>query len=68
MNPYVTNNQVNSEYDGLVIPNGLAAIVGINNLSVGILLGTDYLLDRNKRFWIYQGKPWVGLSVGLNIN
>ncbi|MEJ7681528.1 MAG: hypothetical protein WKG06_27495 [Segetibacter sp.] len=52
----------------LCIPNGLAAIVGINNLSVGFLLGTDYLLDKNKRFWIYQGKPWLGLSVGLNIN
>ncbi len=43
MNPYVTNNQVNSEYDGLVIPNGLAAIAGINNLSVAFLLGVPII-------------------------
>jgi hypothetical protein len=68
MNPYVTNSQVSQEYDGLILPNGLAAIVGINNLSVGFALGTDFLLDRHRSYWIYQGKPWLGLSVGLNIN
>jgi hypothetical protein len=68
MNSSVTNNRINQEYDGLVLPNGIAAIVGVNNLSLGIALGTDFLLDRNKASWIYQGKTWLGLSVGLNIN
>ena len=65
---YVTLNAINIEYDGLVNPTGIAAIIAVDKLTFGLLLGQDHLLDRNKKFWIYQGKPWIGLSVGLNIN
>lgn len=68
MNPWVTNNSISSEYDGVVIPKGVAGIIGINNLTVGLTLGIDHLADKNKRVWLYQGKPWAGLSVGLNLN
>ncbi|MDQ3535627.1 MAG: hypothetical protein M3421_08385 [Bacteroidota bacterium] len=68
MNPFVTSNQINEEYDGLVISKGIAGILGFNNFNVGITLGFDTLPDRNRRFWIYQNKPWLGLALGLNLN
>jgi hypothetical protein len=68
MNPWVTNDQIAIEYDGVVWTKGVAGIIGLNNFSTGLAVGWDHLLDRNKKFWIYQGKPWVGFVFGLNLN
>lgn len=68
MNAYVTNNQLNTEYDGLLWLKGLAVIVGVNNVTLGMALGYDHLLDANRRHWIYQHRPWLGLTFGLNLN
>jgi len=68
INEYVTNNQVNVQYDGLVFTKGFAGIVGIGHLTFGIALGFDNLLDKNYALWYYQGKPWIGLTIGLNLN
>jgi hypothetical protein len=66
--PWTTNNQIADEYSGFILSRGLAAMIGINNLTVGIGIGWDYLTDRDKGVWIYQNKPWYGLTVGLNLN
>jgi hypothetical protein len=68
IDPFVTNNNIAIEYDGVVNLSGVAFIVGVNNLSLGITGGVDYLLDQNRKFWVNHQKPWFGLSVGLNIN
>ena len=68
MNPWVTNNQIDKEYDGVVWPKGLAAIFGLNNFTAGLAVGWDHLLDPNRKYWIYQRKPWVGFVFGLNLN
>ena len=68
MNPSVTNNHISVEYDGLVWGKGVAGIIGINNFTIGLAVGFDHLLDKNKKVWIYQGKPWPGLAFGLNLN
>lgn len=68
MNPWVTQNGISSEYDGLVFLNGAAGIVAVDNLTFGLGLGVDHLLDKNKNIWIYHGKPWLGLTIGLNLN
>ncbi|HEX8547905.1 MAG TPA: hypothetical protein VF691_13145 [Cytophagaceae bacterium] len=68
MNPWVTNNKINIEYDGVVYLKGVALLLGIDNLNFGIALGMDHLLDSNKSYWIYQGTPWVGITLGLNLN
>jgi len=68
MNQWVTNDHITSEYDGVTWINGFAAIMGIDRGSVGLTLGWDYLLDSNRDYWIYQGKPWIGLAIALNIN
>jgi hypothetical protein len=66
--PWTTNNRITDEYNGLILTRGLALMVAVNNLTVGMGIGWDALTDRDKHLWIYQNKPWYGLTVGLNIN
>ena len=68
MNPSVTHEKINIEYDGLVWSKGVAGIMGINNFTVGLAFGFDDLLDKNRNDWIYQQKAWYGLTFGLNLN
>lgn len=68
VDPFVTQGALNIEYDGFVNPSGIAAIFAVDKFTFGLTYGVDHLLDKNNRVWIYQGKPWVGLSVGLNLN
>jgi hypothetical protein len=65
---YVTLGAVAIEYDGVVNISGVGASIAIDKLNFGINLGFDHLLDKNHNAWIYQGKPWLGLSIGLNLN
>jgi hypothetical protein len=66
--PWTTNYRTMDEYNGFVLSRGLAFLVGLHNLTVGVGMGWDYLTDRDKDIWIYQNKPWYGLTVGLNVN
>ncbi len=68
MTPTNTFNNISQEYDGVVWNKGLAGILAINNFTLGISLGIDNLLDKNKKVWIYESKPWVGIAFGLNLN
>jgi hypothetical protein len=68
MNPFVTSNQIQSEYDGVVITKGIVGLIGVGNLTFGAAIGFDHLMDKNHKLWIYQGRPWAGFTVGLNVN
>lgn len=68
VNPWTTNNNITDEYDGVVLSYGFAFMAGINALTVGVGLGWDNLAGRDKDVWIYQNKPWLGLTLGLNLN
>lgn len=68
MNPFVSNNNVQSEYDGVVFTKGIAGMIGIGDLTFGVAIGLDHLLDKNNKVWIYQSKTWTGFTVGLNLN
>lgn len=68
MSPTNTMDRIQQEYDGVVWNKGVAAMFAINNFTIGLAIGVDHLLDKNKAVWIYQGKVWYGLSFGLNLN
>ena len=36
--------------------------------TLGFAVGADRLLDRNADRWIQEGKTWLGLVFGLNLN
>ena len=67
MNPFVTNINIQPEYDGVVITEGIAGLVGVGGFTFGGAVGFDNLMDKNRNTWIYQGKFWLGFTVGFNI-
>jgi len=66
--PWTTNNGTTDEYNGFILNRGISLMGGVNNLTVGIGVGWDYLTDRDKDAWIYQNKAWYGLTLSLNLN
>ena len=68
MNPYVTRNAIDYEYDGFVINGGFAGIYDAKRFNIGLAVGTDFLVDKNRSSWIYHGKPWVGVLFGIDLN
>ena len=65
---YNTLNRIDYEYDGAVIFVGVAAIMGFNKINFSLTTGIDYLTDKNKKLWVHQGQPWLGIGIGLNLN
>ena len=68
VNSFSTGGQLLDEYDGACFSYGLAAIFGYRAITLGLAVGYDYLTDQNRSVWLYQNKPWLGITVGLNLN
>jgi hypothetical protein len=68
ISPWTTNNQITDEYNGFILSRGVSAMVGYKSLTVGLGLGWDFLTDRDKDVWVYQNRPWYGLTISLNLN
>ena len=65
VNPTTTEFRTTQEYDGIVFQKGFAVFGTYENMSVGISLGFDNLLDRNRSIWAFNNKPWIGLVIGI---
>jgi len=46
---------------------GLVLLFGFNNVNFGICRGVDYVTGPGKGDWVYQGKPWTGIIVALDL-
>lgn len=68
VNEFTTNGRYLSEYEALGVNYGLATILGYKSITAGLALGFENLADRNNSLWIYRNKPWIGITVGLNVN
>ncbi len=66
--PFSTLGKVQDDYQALGLNYGLATTFSIRSFSAGLALGVETLTDRNRRLWIYQNKPWLGITFGLNLN
>jgi hypothetical protein len=64
----LTRQHAITDYEGAVLHAGVAAIYDIRALNVGAALGFDYLLGADGPHWLYQGRPWLGVLFGLNLN
>ena len=65
INPFVTENNINIEYDGFIVQKGIAAFITFDSMSVGVALSFDNLLDKNKTYWVFNQKPYFGLVIGI---
>ena len=60
--------QVPIQYEGVLLTTGVAVTTAIENITFGLSIGTDHLLDKYSSQWIYEGQPYIGFTLGLNIN
>jgi hypothetical protein len=68
ISPFTTqNNQIN-EYSGMIIQTGIAGFIETTVASFGLAVGFDYLMNADRKVWIYQNKPWAGFIVGIALN
>jgi hypothetical protein len=65
VSPTTTMNRTAQEYDGVVFQKGISIFGTFENMSVGLALGFDNLLDNNNDIWIYNQKPWIGIAIGI---
>lgn len=59
-----------SFYDGktsLALSFHIGALYQIENFQVGLFLGTDVVPTKVGRVWYHQGRPWVGLAIGVSL-
>ena len=56
------------QYEGVILITGVAANVAVDNITIGVCYGADFLQDKYRESWIYEGKPCLGFTIGLNIN
>ena len=68
INPFTTNNKRIDEYSGMIMQAGVAGFIESNVASFGLAIGYDYLLNTDRKIWIYHNKPWVGFVVGIALN
>jgi hypothetical protein len=68
VNAATTRNKITDEYNGVIIQTGVAGFLETNVASFGIAVGFDYLLNDDRRVWIYDNKPWAGFIVGIALN
>ncbi len=64
----VAQDSTTVSYDGMINMSGVAAFLAIERFTYGISFGVDHLLDRHRKYWKYQGKPWIGISIGFNLH
>lgn len=68
ISPFTTQNKKVDEYSGMINQTGIAGFIESNVASFGLAIGYDYLLNPDRKIWIYNNKPWVGFIVGIALN
>lgn len=68
INAYTTQNKRNDEYSGMIFQTGFAGFIESPVASFGLSIGYDYLLNSDRKIWIYRNKPWIGFIVGVALN
>lgn len=66
--PSTTRDRRLEDYSGMVLQAGVAGFMESNLASFGLAIGLDHLLGPDRRIWIHQHRPWVGLIVGVALN
>jgi hypothetical protein len=61
-----TNDTVAEDRTVLGANVGALALLGINQLNLGLAVGIDYGFGSKAKEWIYQGDPWLGIVVALD--
>jgi predicted transporter len=50
----------------MIFQKGFAGFISINGMSVGLAVGFDNFLDKNRSSWIYNQKAYLGLIISVS--
>jgi hypothetical protein len=50
-----------------LVASGAFSVFGYNNVNLGVSVGMDNAVGRAANTWVYQRRPWVGLTAGFDI-
>lgn len=59
-------NEIDVDHSEIGLTTGVFTVVGAGQFNLGLALGFDLPLGRDGDEWIYSGKPWWGLVIGLD--
>ncbi|MFD2936235.1 hypothetical protein [Spirosoma flavum] len=65
---FSTAGRVQDDYQALGINYGVATTLSYGSVSAGLALGVERLSNHDRILWIYENKPWIGVTVGINLN
>jgi hypothetical protein len=68
VNSSTTNNRTNHDYSAMIIQTGMAGFLESSMASFGFSVGFDYLLNKERKIWVYNNQLWVGFIVGIALN
>lgn len=68
VNSFSTQGRVANDYQALGISYGLSTTFSFSSFSAGLAVGYEKIADFNNRIWIYDNKPWIGFTLGVNLN
>ncbi len=46
---------------------GAMLVCGVNRLNVGLALGFDNAVGNSDKEWVYQNKPWIGVTISFDL-
>jgi hypothetical protein len=61
------NSHVTDDRNVLSIAYGAMLVFGINRLNIGLALGFDNAVGNKDQNWIYQGAPWLGMTISFDL-
>lgn len=65
---FTTQNKVETDYNALLFQSGVAGFVETTFASFGLGIGWDFLTGSDRKSWIYEQKPYLGIIVGIALN
>jgi hypothetical protein len=61
------NPIIKFERKAAILSTGGFIMFGYNNINLGYSFGFDYATGTGKNSWLYQGKMWQGITIGIDI-
>ena len=68
ISPFTTLDRRTNEYSAMILQAGIAGFLESNVASFGLSMGADYMMNSDRKVWVYHGKPWLGFVVGIALN
>ena len=60
------NSNATDDRKVLGLTYGAMVAFGVNRFNFGLASGIDYIVQNKSKNWIYNGKPWIGVTIAID--